>query len=78
MIACAKALMSAGATTIEAVVTHALFPEELCRDMIQSGIHSIRSTHSVPHSTNAIVLDNLFIDALQDEMAFTTFPETSR
>ena len=78
MIACARALISAGATTIDAVVTHALFPELLCRDMIEAGIRSIRSTHSVPHSTNAIVLDNLFIDALQDEMAFATFPETSR
>ena len=27
MIACAKALTSAGATAIDAVVTHALFPE---------------------------------------------------
>ncbi|MBR1151681.1 ribose-phosphate diphosphokinase [Bradyrhizobium sp. JYMT SZCCT0428] len=63
LIACARALTSAGATMIDAVVTHALFPEQLCRDVIQSGIRSIRSTHSVPHSTNAIVLDNLFIDA---------------
>ena len=78
MIACAKALASAGATTIDAVVTHALFPEELCREMTLSGIRSIRSTHSVPHSTNAIALDNLFIDALQDEIAFTPLPETSR
>ena len=77
MITCARALTAAGATTIDAVVTHALFPEELCRDMIQSGIRSIRSTHSVSHSTNAIALDNLFIDALQDEMTFATFPETS-
>ena len=29
IIACAKALTSAGATTIDAVVTHALFPEAL-------------------------------------------------
>ncbi len=29
MIACAKALMAAGATTIDAIVTHALFPPEL-------------------------------------------------
>jgi len=77
MIACARALTSAGATTIDAVVTHALFPEELCREMIQSGIRSIRSTHSVPHSTNAIALDNLFIDALLDEITFTTLLETS-
>lgn len=78
MIACARALTSAGATTIDAVITHALFPEDLHRDMIQSGIRSIRSTHSVPHSTNAITLDNLFIDALQDELTFASVPETSR
>lgn len=78
MIACAGALASAGATMIDAVITHALFPEELCRDLLLSGIRSIRSTYSVPHSTNAITLDNLFIDALQEEMAFTNVPEASR
>jgi ribose-phosphate pyrophosphokinase len=78
VIACASALTTAGATTIDAVVTHALFPEQLCRDMIEAGIRSIRSTHSVPHSTNAIVLENLFIDALQDEITFTTLLEASR
>ena len=78
MIACAKALGSAGATMIDAVVTHALFPEELCRDMALSGIRSIRSTHSVPHSTNAIALDELFVNALQGEIEFATSPETFR
>ena len=78
MIACGRALASAGATMIDAVVTHALFPEELCRDMIQAGIRSVRSTHSVPHSTNAIILDDLFIDALQDELTFTPLVENRR
>lgn len=68
IIACAKALIAAGATAIDAVVTHALFPEALCGEMASSGIRSIRSTYSVPHSTNAIVLDELFVDALKDEM----------
>jgi ribose-phosphate pyrophosphokinase len=62
---------------IDAVVTHALFPEDLCRDMALSGIRSIRSTHSVPHATNAISLDDLFVDALQDEMKSTVVPEIS-
>jgi ribose-phosphate pyrophosphokinase len=75
MIACAKALRSAGATMIDAVVTHALFPESLCRDMALAGICSIRSTHSVPHVTNAISLDDLFVDALQDEMKSAFVPE---
>jgi ribose-phosphate pyrophosphokinase len=50
-------------------VTHALFPEAACRQMTSSGIRSIRSTQSVPHFTNAIVLDELFADALKSEMA---------
>jgi len=78
MITCARALASAGATMIDAVVTHALFPEEFCRDMIQAGIRSVRSTHSVPHSTNAIILDDLFIDALQDELTLTPLVENRR
>jgi ribose-phosphate pyrophosphokinase len=69
IIACAKALAAAGATAIDAVVTHALFPDDVCREMLESGIRSIRSTHSVPHSTNAIVLDGLLAAALKSEIA---------
>lgn len=68
MIACAKALTAAGATAIDAVVTHALFPEAACQQMTSSGIRSIRSTRSVSHSTNAIALDDLFADALKGEL----------
>jgi ribose-phosphate pyrophosphokinase len=69
IIACAKALTAAGATAIDAVVTHALFPEAARDEMVSSGIRSIRSTQSVPHVTNAIVLDELFADALRGELA---------
>jgi ribose-phosphate pyrophosphokinase len=68
LMACARALTAAGAVTVDAVVTHALFPEALCREMASSGIRSIRSTHSVPHSTNAIALDGLFAEALNNEL----------
>jgi len=78
MIACAKALASAGATTIDAIVTHALFTEELRHEIIQSGVRSIRSTRSVPHYANDIVLDHLFIDTLQDELASAGSLETFR
>ena len=54
MMACAKALAAAGATAIDAIVTHALFPATLRHDMALAGIRSIRSTYSVPHPTNAI------------------------
>ena len=72
IIACAKALTAAGATAIDAVVTHALFPGDICKAMHASGIRSIRSTHSVPHLTNAIALDGLFADALKNEIAEMT------
>jgi ribose-phosphate pyrophosphokinase len=68
LIACARALHSAGAATIDAIVTHALFPAALCDDMALAGIRSIRSTHSVPHPTNAIILDDLYVSALRHEM----------
>jgi ribose-phosphate pyrophosphokinase len=71
LVACANALTTAGATAIDAVVTHALFPGEICKAMLASGIRSIRSTHSVPHFTNAIPLDGLFADALSGEIAET-------
>jgi ribose-phosphate pyrophosphokinase len=67
LIACAKTLSSAGATAIDAVVTHALFPPELMGKFANAGIHSIRSTHSVPHATNTFVLDDLFASALHRE-----------
>jgi ribose-phosphate pyrophosphokinase len=78
IIACARALSAAGATAIDAVVTHALFPEQLCREMISSGIRSIRSTHSVPHSTNAIVLDDFFAEALKRELVHADSSEIPR
>jgi ribose-phosphate pyrophosphokinase len=68
IVACARALTAAGATAIDAVVTHALFPEAAHREMMSAGIRSVRSTQSVPHFTNAIALDELFNDALQGEL----------
>ena len=69
LIACAKALTAAGVTAIDAVATHALFPEAAYSEMVSAGIRSIRSTQSVPHFTNAIMLDELFTDALKGELA---------
>jgi len=67
-MACARALIAAGAVAVDAVVTHALFPEALGREMASSGIRSVRSTNSVQHSTNAVTLDGLFARALNNEL----------
>ena len=68
MMACARALSAAGATAIDAIVTHAMFPAILQHDMALAGIRSIRSTHSVPHPTNAFILDDLYVAALHGEL----------
>lgn len=77
LIACAKALKTAGATAIDAVVTHALFPPDLATEFTNAGIRSIRSTSSVPHPTNAIPLDDIFAASLRREISDAGFPETA-
>jgi ribose-phosphate pyrophosphokinase len=42
LIACARALTDAGVTAIDAVVTHALFPEAAYGEMVSAGIRSVR------------------------------------
>jgi ribose-phosphate pyrophosphokinase len=68
LIACAKALAAAGATAIDAIIIHALFPEEMTGEFARAGVRSIRSTHSVPHSSNAIALDEILMAALRKEI----------
>jgi ribose-phosphate pyrophosphokinase len=65
---CARALQTAGAAKVDAIVTHALFPPEMAEEFARAGIRSIRSTSSVPHPTNAITLDAVLADALRREL----------
>jgi ribose-phosphate pyrophosphokinase len=68
LIACTKALLAAGATAVDAVVTHALFSPQMAQAFRDAGVRSIRSTTSVPHPTNAIALDSVLADALRKEV----------
>jgi len=77
LIACAKALTAAGATAVDAVMTHALFPPEMTAEFAKAGIRSVRSTSSVPHPSNAIPLDDVLAAALRSELKGVTFPETT-
>jgi ribose-phosphate pyrophosphokinase len=62
-----KALLAAGAVAVDVVVTHALFPESVTQEFFAAGVRSIRSTNSIPHSTNAIDLAPLLASALRRE-----------
>jgi ribose-phosphate pyrophosphokinase len=68
LITCARALKELGATTIDAVITHALFPPGVVEEFAHAGIRSIRSTSSVAHPTNAIPLDAVLATALRNEL----------
>jgi len=68
LIACAQALRAAGASTIDAIVTHALFAPELVGKLFEAGIRSVKSTDSVPHPSNAIALDRILAEALRREI----------
>jgi ribose-phosphate pyrophosphokinase len=67
LIACAQALVKAGATAVDAVITHALFPPAMLEDFRRAGLRSVRSTSSVPHPTSAIALDDVLAAALRKE-----------
>ncbi len=69
LIEVAEALRAAGATTVDAVVTHALHDAATASRFAQAGIRSVRSTTSVPHPTNAFSLTALLADALRREIA---------
>jgi ribose-phosphate pyrophosphokinase len=77
LMTCAKALKAAGAAAVDAVITHALFPPDMATAFASAGIRSIRSTSSVPHPTNAILLDEILATALRGELSDTTLPETT-
>ena len=75
LIACAKALTTAGAEAVDVIIIHALFTTELGGEFIGAGIRSVRSTTSVPHPTNAIILDDTYVAALRCEISGTDLPE---
>ena len=77
LMAAARALTEMGATAVDAMVTHALFPPAMTVAFASAGMRSIRSTDSVPHPTNAIPLDESLAAALRSELTTTLPPETT-
>ena len=77
LMVAAKALRAMGATCVDAVVTHALFPPAMITAFADAGIRSVRSTDSVPHPTNAIALDATLAAALRSELGKPLSLETT-
>ncbi len=69
LAAAARLLHANGAKTIEAVIVHALFDAGALARMRRTGIARIRSTDSVPHTTNAVEIAPWLASALSEEFA---------
>ncbi len=67
LMACAHALKSAGATVIDAVVVHALFPANQIAQFEVAGIRSLRSTDSLSHPSSVIPLAEVLASVLRPE-----------
>lgn len=77
LMVAANTLEAIGATAVDSVVTHALFPPAMIAAFTNAGIRSIRSTDSVPHPTNAIALDDILAAPLAPELNPKSSPETT-
>jgi ribose-phosphate pyrophosphokinase len=63
----AQALRSAGATRVDALVTHALFAEDSEEIMRAAGIADIWSSNSITHATNSFSVAPALAAALRDQ-----------
>jgi len=68
LIACARAATAAGAASIDAAVTHALYDPSQAETFRRAGIRTIHSSTTVPHPTNRFALDALLAEALRREL----------
>lgn len=56
---------NSGATSVHAVITHALLTSEGMAVLKQANIKNIESTNTIPHSTNSIDLSNMLAATLK-------------
>jgi ribose-phosphate pyrophosphokinase len=70
--AAARLLRDAGAASVDAAVTHALFTAQAMELMRASGIGAIWSTDCVTHASNAVSMAGLLADALRRLQAQAT------
>ena len=61
----ARALLAAGASTVDVAVTHALFVGDALEVLRDAGVRHTWSTDCIEHPTNAISVQRLIADALR-------------
>jgi ribose-phosphate pyrophosphokinase len=65
LMSAARACLAAGAAQVDAIAVHALFGDDVARQLRDSGIAHVWSTDSVVHPSNAISLAPLIASSLK-------------
>jgi ribose-phosphate pyrophosphokinase len=65
LAAAARGALAQGAVTVDVAVTHALFVGDGLREVHAAGVRHVWSSDSVPHSSNAVSVVPLLVDALR-------------
>ncbi len=65
LVAAARGVLSAGAASVDVVVTHGLFVGDAVAQIQAAGVRHIWSTDSVPHASNAVSVVPLLAEAVQ-------------
>ena len=68
ILSAAAALKALGATSIDVVITHALFDAVTAQAFAAAGIRTIRSADGVPHPSNAFGLAGILAETLRKEV----------
>jgi ribose-phosphate pyrophosphokinase len=64
LMAAARGALAAGAASVDAAVTHALFVGDALAELQASGVRHVWSTDAVPHASNSVSLVPLLAEAL--------------
>jgi ribose-phosphate pyrophosphokinase len=65
IVQAARALLGAGAASVDVAVTHALFVDDAVERIRAAGVRDIWSTDCIPHATNAVSVVPMIAEALQ-------------
>jgi ribose-phosphate pyrophosphokinase len=65
LMAAARLALAAGAATVDAAVTHALFTGDAMEALKAAGVGQVWSTNCVPHASNSISVVPLLADAVR-------------
>jgi len=62
-----RAVLEAGATSVDVAVTHALFAEDALQVIREAGVRHIWSTDCIAHDSNVVSIASMLAGAIRPE-----------